>query len=77
MLIRLNGHLQFFHNDLKIKRVKQGVYEVIRNGLTYHVEGGRSRGGKHTDWFVECPGTWDGPIWTSGLVDSLKLIDGA
>jgi len=76
MLIRINGRLRFFGRLDKVTKVRTGIYEVERNGITYHVEGGRTRGGTAREWFVHAPG-WERSILTTGLVDSLNLIDGA
>lgn len=74
MLIRINGRLRFYNSITKVTKVGTGRWEVERNGDTYRVEGGRAAGGRHTDWFVESR-HWVAPIWTTSLVDSLKLID--
>jgi len=75
LLTRINRRLQFFRSDLTITKIRPGHWNVERNGVTYHIEGGRAAGGSSRDWFVD--GFGGKAIWTSSLVESLKLIDNA
>jgi len=73
MLVRINSRLHSFPDGLSFAQVKKGHYTAEFNGHQFTIVGGKASGGSANEWFVETP---DGgkPIYTTGLVDSLKLI---
>ena len=73
MLVKINNRLQQFPDGLTFRKVQKGLYKASYNGRDYIITGGKAAGGAHNEWFLDTP---DGgkPYYTTGLVDSLRLI---
>lgn len=78
-LMKVNGRLKFYDRLRNLKRVPgtKSRWTVERHGfdvVVYHIEGGRHAGGRRNEWLVE-GGSFNGPIYTTSLVDSLNLLE--
>jgi hypothetical protein len=74
MLLRINGSLKFFQNDIAVKKLRPGHYTVTNFRGDYSVFGGRSAGGYHTEWYLSGPEV-NGHIRCTSLIEACKIID--
>jgi len=74
--LTVNGRKREFPHLTNFRR-GQYTYEylVTRGETVYCIWGGKASGGRRNEWYVESV-EWNGPIQTSGLMDSLKMLDG-
>jgi hypothetical protein len=74
MEVKINGRHRFYDHLHDLEQVSSYEYTVYRNSTKYTIFGGKKAGGRRNEWFVECE-QWRDPIYTTSLVDSLKLLD--
>jgi hypothetical protein len=76
MLIKVNGRERYFNYLSDLKRVSgsKSRWTVKRLDTEYHIEGGKHAGGRRNEWFVD--GVGSKAIYTTSLMDSLRLLDG-
>jgi hypothetical protein len=74
MLIKVNGRTKFFTHLQDLVQVSRYEWTVKRSDVTYTIFGGKHSGGRRNEWYVETQ-SWNKPIQTTSLVDSLNLLD--
>jgi len=75
----INGKIRYFSRLQGLQQIDRNHYVAIFTHGTYKIEGGKKLGGTRHDWFIDGqPGAaLQGTMNASGIIDALKLLDGA
>lgn len=72
---QINGRFKNYYRIKRITKIAPGRYEVLstHGPKLWIIEGGKSAGGRKTDWFLDHPIV--GTLRAASLLDALSLIE--
>ena len=72
----VNGQTWYFNRITRVESHGKGRYTIYtKHNGTFVLEGGRHRGGTHSEWFLDGPG-WSKSIFCTSVLDACRLIEG-